>query len=599
MRNSKTIYQFGFQVSDTLQEWVEEGLVAGPLLPDEVEAALGADYTVNPMGAKQKDNGKIRITVDASSPHDVDESVPSWIWSPQLPGSVNSTIDIEQFPARMSSVTKFVKTLWRAGRGALVCKIDWCSAFKHQHVAKDDLKLQVLEWGGRMFVELRLMFGGRSSVGIYNDLAVCFLNSVCKISGMSRGDVEQHLDDVLGVGPPGENSQVHVFFKTYLEEAARVGVRIDSSGNVDKVQAPATRVTALGVEFDTVAWTWRFKAAKLARIMRHLQSIVMGEDQEFRAMQSITGKLFDTVAWTWRFKAAKLARIMRHLQSIVMGEDQEFRAMQSITGKLVDVRGLVRGGKYNLLLFLQASNLDLKPYEVVVPSSGLQEQARWWMVALLEADRHSSILHPEPPIPSNALEAWTDAAGGSSIHMGAGLGGVVPPFRYFYLPWPAWLNHKGSNSDGVVFSSKLTCLELLGPLVVLATCGDMAAGGHLRVYVDNQGSVDVFKKGHSTKCVYSSSIAKAIFEVAEAIGAVVSVEKIRRCSDRGSYLADKISKGRMDEVKTLLPMRNLPCTIPKSILEWVKDPRLDLRWSKIILQEMEASGVEVIRKFDH
>jgi hypothetical protein len=59
-----------------------------------------------------------------------------------------------------------------------------------------------------------------------------------------------------------------------------------------------------------------------------------------------------------------------------------------------------------------------------------------------------------------------------------------------------------------------------------------------------QGAVDVYRKGHSTKCVYTSTIAKALYEVADAIGATVTVEKVKRCSDCGSYTADMISKVR-------------------------------------------------------
>ena len=59
-----------------------------------------------------------------------------------------------------------------------------------------------------------------------------------------------------------------------------------------------------------------------------------------------------------------------------------------------------------------------------------------------------------------------------------------------------------------------------------------------------QGAVDVYRKGHSTQCVYTSTVAKALFEVAEAIGASVTIEKVKRCSDRGSYTADMISKVR-------------------------------------------------------
>ena len=112
------------------------------------------------------------------------------------------------------------------------------------------------------------------------------------------------------------------------------------------------------------------------------------------------------------------------------------------------------------MFFLQATQQDLDKHDMVEISQELRDQAGWWLVALKAAAKHSPIVHPDPRIPSNAVDGFTDAAGGSMAKMGAGLGGLVPPHRYFYLPWPAWLNLGWPNSDGVVFSSKLTCLEL-------------------------------------------------------------------------------------------------------------------------------------------
>ena len=554
-KNSATVYENGFAMADALQEAIMDGYMAGPYMVDELVAILGPDYTINPMNIKFKPNGRIRLIIDASSPHDRDDSVPSWIWNPKLPGSINSTIDLSKFPTRMSSLARFVKTLWRVGRGALVCKIDWRMAYKCQHVRKEDLKLQVVEFGGRFFVEVRLMFGTRSSPGIYDDLAKCFLFSVIELTeGITRNDVEQHLDDVLGVGPPGEDSPIHSFFNNYLKEAENVGIKLDQSGNREKVQPPDTTVTALGVQFDTVSWTWKYKKEKLIKILHTLDDIRQGKEMEFRQIQSIVGKL-------------------------------------------IDVRFLVKGGRYNMLLFLIAANQELKPKEIVKPTTQLKEQAQWWMIALVESDKFSPILHPNPPVPSHAMEGWTDAAGGSTSHVGAGLGGLVPPYRYFYMPWPEWLNRGMGNEDGEVFARKLTCLELLGPLVLLATCGDQAAGAHLRCYIDNQGAVEVYRKGHSTKCVYTSTIAKAIHEVAESIGATVTVEKVLRCSDKGSYTADMISKGNMREVRAMLPLREAPCTVPQSILSWVKEPRLDMNWSRLILADMAKNGLEIIKRY--
>ena len=122
--NSPSVYEHGFAVSDALQEGIEDGYLTGPYTLEELVKLVGPDFTVNPLGCRPKPNGKQRIIVDASAPHDQQDSVPGWIWSPELPGSNNSSIDVDKFRARMSSVNKFVRTLCRVGRGALVCKID-------------------------------------------------------------------------------------------------------------------------------------------------------------------------------------------------------------------------------------------------------------------------------------------------------------------------------------------------------------------------------------------------------------------------------------------------------------------------------------------
>ena len=65
-----------------------------------------------------------------------DDCVPGWLWNPEFPGSLNSTINIEEYPASMSSVSKLVRALWRVGRWCLVAKADWVLAYKHQHVSR-------------------------------------------------------------------------------------------------------------------------------------------------------------------------------------------------------------------------------------------------------------------------------------------------------------------------------------------------------------------------------------------------------------------------------------------------------------------------------
>jgi hypothetical protein len=548
--NAKTVYEYGDRVSDSLQGWICEGIAAGPLRLEEL-AVLPAPFTVNPMGAKLKPNGKIRVLVNASSPHDEDDWTPGWIWSPKLPGSVNSTIDPAKFPTKMSSVPRFVRALSKCGRNAQVDKLDYKSAYKHQHVAEEDLPLQVIKWGDRYFVEMKLMFGSRSSPGIFDELAKVFLWCCETLAGIPRYLVEQHIDDVLGAGPPGADSVIWKFHQTYLKEARNVGIQLDDSGNSEKQQEPSCTVVALGVCFNTSTWTWGFKPDRLAIVLNSL--------------------------------------------NVVRSSDYiEERVIQSLTGKLVDVRSLVPGGRYNLLYFLRAVHKQERTAGGVEVGEKLKEQAQWWVQALIAANEHSLITHPDVQIPANAREAWTDAAGGTSSHMGAGLGVITPALHWAYMPWPTWLNNGGCNSSGVKFANKLSCLEMLGPLVALCTEGERIMSEVLIVYVDNQGAVDIYRKGHSTTCVYTSTVAKACHDLAWSLGCTLVVQKVRRCSDGGSLIADMISKGDLAEFRKLVPNRRMPAVIPVTLIDWIKDPVEDLHLGFRMAEELSSRWRDVV-----
>ena len=58
-----------------------------------------------------------------------------------------------------------------------------------------------------------------------------------------------------------------------------------------------------------------------------------------------------------------------------------------------------------------------------------------------------------------------------------------------------------------------------------------------------------------------------------------------------------ISKGNLKEQRRMMPLREDPCEVPRSIIDWVKDPRMDFGWSKLILKELEEKGVEVVTPY--
>ena len=505
-------------------------IAVGPLTREEIP---WDDITINEMMVKIKPDMSARLIVNMSAPKNTSG-----------PGSVNSGVDGKEFEARMSSTSKFVESLVRAGVGALICKSDWSSAYKHQHVRYEDLKLQFVEFGGMFFCELMLVFGCISSPGIYDDLAKVVLGCAINMSRIDPEMIQQHLDDVCACGTKEEGS-ILTFDRVYREVCERVGVRLASREDPDKSFAPRTEGLVLGVWYDTLDWSWSIREDKLTRIIHHL------------------------------------AMIIKRDEDITVGH------MLSLAGKLVDVRFLVPGGKFQLGHIIAAANSGMSKAQVLDISTMCADQCRWWIIHLQVAAHRSPIVRPVQEISPVAIRAWTDAAGGSAGKIGQGLGGIIPPRMWYYLPWPAWINLNKPNSDGVRFGRKLTCLEICGPLVMLACAPDMCRNTELVSYVDNQGSVDIWRKGFSTSCKYSYTIAKAIYDVSRGLNCTVHILKIRRCSDPGSLAADALSKGAMELFYRLMPDHNvLMCEIPVVFLRWLSDPVVDMDLGMKILDEM-------------
>ena len=72
---------------------------------------------------------------------------------------------------QMATTPDFCSSLMRAGSPAQACKLDWAQAYKHIAVRREDHELKVFKFGGRLFGEVMLTFGGTSSAGINDDAA--------------------------------------------------------------------------------------------------------------------------------------------------------------------------------------------------------------------------------------------------------------------------------------------------------------------------------------------------------------------------------------------------------------------------------------------
>ena len=470
---------------------------------------------------RQKPNGSVRIILNLSSP---------------LGACVNEGIDEREFPATMSSTTKWLRVLNKAGRGCRMVKVDWSDAYKHVAVRREDLKLQWFSWLGMAFCELCLIFGSKSSVGLYDRLVKLVLFIVCKESGMPLNMVCQHLDDCAGAAPAGSNL-IDAFDQKFLEVASLLGIQLAPRDDPEKSFGPSTTGVIFGVKYDTVAWSWSIPAEKLTRILHQLDKAI---------------------------------------ESVSISQE----CMMSIAGRIVDIRPLVPAGRFHINHILRASAASKVKTDSLLVDHQLRDQFTFWKIMLQVCSGWVAIPDPDARLPAWSWDVYTDASGGgfgaNGLRSGCGVGAVASGW-WAYIPWSTTICRGPPGVDGRRLNRKMSALELVGPLLVIAAGYQLCRNRPVRIWVDNAGSVGIWRKGYSTCCALSTCIVKAIAVLAAELGCWLEVVKITRCSNAGANMADALSKADFDRFWQLDALSGMGCGIeqayvPVSLLAWLEHP---------------------------
>ena len=194
-----------------------------------------------------------------------------------------------------------------------------------------------------------------------------------------------------------------------------------------------------------------------------------------------------------------------------------------------------------------------------------------------------SIPDPDSRLPVWALDFYTDASGGgldgSGLRSGRGVGAVGPVW-WAYIPWSRRICIGPVLEDGTRLNRKMSALELVGPLLVVSAGFAECRGVPVKVWVDNAGSVAIWRKGYSTSCRLCSTIVKAISTVAAGIGCRLEVVKILRCSTPEADMADALSKaafGRFWDISRRegLGLSLEPAWVPPQLTAWLENPGVD------------------------
>ena len=201
---------------------------------------------LSPFGVipKKYKPDKWRLIVDLSSPTGY---------------SVNDAIARDPCSVSYTSIDDVVEFAQDLGQGCLMAKLDLQEAYRAVPVHPSDQRLLAVTWEGTVYTDRALPFGLRSAPKLFSALTDAMMWVL-----HDRGVVAalHYLDDFLVLGPPASMVCEEALSCT-LALCAELGFPVAT----EKIEGPATTITFLGIELDSMAGQVRLPQHKLTCLL--------------------------------------------------------------------------------------------------------------------------------------------------------------------------------------------------------------------------------------------------------------------------------------------------------------------------------------------
>ena len=199
---------------------------------------------------------------------------------------------------------------------------------------------------------------------------------------------------------------------------------------VNKIEGPATTITFLGIQIDTISFELRLTVEKLEYIGR--------------------------LARSWRTRRS--------------GRSKDF---DSLLGHLSHAATVIRQGRTFLRSLYDIQAATTSPYHHVHLNTPARADLLWWDHFLHQWN--GSMFYHQPPVPTAHI--YTDASGSY------GAGGVWTPLSFFQVQWPlSW------NTVDIVTK------ELVPVVMAAALWGMHWYRSHVCFHVDNEAVVAILQR---------------------------------------------------------------------------------------------------------
>lgn len=435
-RNMASAYEHPHVIDEYLQTECDARRVIGPL-PKGLD--IVEDVHISSFGVIPKKNkpGKWRLILDLSHPEG---------------GSVNDGIPAATCSLSYISIDDIASVVFQFGRGALLAKSDVKNAYRQVPVHPDDRWLLGMQWQGRTYVDAALPFGLRSAPLIFTAIADA-LEWIVRQRGVSH--IYHYIDDFILIGPPA-SAICQQNFVTFQAACKEVGLILAT----EKSEGPATCLTILGIEIDSMAMEIRLPQEKLKRLRDCLNLWHGKKSGERVALESLVG-------------------LLQHASKVVHPGRTFVRRL------------------YDLL----AATSHYRPHYSIRLNRECQADIEWWCSFLLSWNGVSILREFRASDPD--IEIYSDASGSWGC-------GALWGTQWFQLEW----------GDLPVAHESIAAKELLPVLIACIVWGKDWEGLSIRCYSDNQAAVCVLNQrrakdpllSHMLRCLFFVS-AKFQFDL--------------------------------------------------------------------------------------
>ena len=241
-KNHAGATEFGKHVDALVNKEVKLGATLGPLKRVDFDGK----YCISPLNSvPKKDAENRRLILDLSHPDE--NSVNDGIKKDYYLGEYDKL----QFP----SVDNLVEQIMKIGKGAKVFKVDLSRAYRQIGIDPADVPLLGFYWNGAYFFDVVLSMGGRNSARSCQKVT----SAVVFIFFNNGFFAVNYLDDLGGVET--DERAEEAFMK--LREIINLFGLQEAE---EKASPPATRMTFLGLQVDSILFTLTIPQEKLLEI---------------------------------------------------------------------------------------------------------------------------------------------------------------------------------------------------------------------------------------------------------------------------------------------------------------------------------------------